>query len=234
MFFDFGVDIENKKPQKVKQLLDATFNYMRRIDPDLPTIKSRQLRATKSDYLLLNTDVETTAILLQNSVETVLASYAEGQESSQIQEMTKFLNGVSNSLVIGRKNDAVTKELPIGACIADGHPKRNGFDVEIEPDCQKIEGCFFCDKYRIHADSIDIRKLVSCRFFLRKASHSFRSYEEFHVSSDPYLMQIEHILSEISLVNPDVVESISNEVELEGELDAYWQKRLEMFLELSS
>lgn len=234
LFFNFGVDIETMSPQKIKQQLDSTFAFMRQIDPDLPMIKSRQWRASKSDYLLRNTDVETTAIILQNSVDTVLASYSEGQESSQIQEMTQFLNGVSSALVIGRGDSLEIKELPIGACIADGHPERNASDGVVIPDCKKIEGCFFCNKYRVHADDIDVRKLVSCRHFLIRVSSSFGSSEEFHASSDPYLMQIEKMLFNISQINPAVVDVIAKEVEVKGELDPYWQKKLEIFMELST
>lgn len=234
LFFDFGADFESMSPQKIKQFLDSTFAFMRRIDPGLPMIKSRQWRASKSDYLLRNTDVETTAIILQNSVDTVLASYSEGQESSQIQEMTQFLNGVSSALVIGRSDASGITELPIGACIADGNPQKNIGDGNVVPDCKKIEGCFFCDKYRVHADDIDVRKLVSCRHFLMKVSNSFSSFEEFHASSAPYLTQIEKVLSSISEINPVIVDIVAIEVEVEGELDPYWQKKLEMFMELSN
>ena len=119
----------------------------------------------------------------------------------------------------------------IGQCSSYGEPSLISKKLPIKPDCVEPEGCLFCDKYRIHVDEIDIRKLLSCRYCIEKTAHLIGSIEDQNLTVKPIIDRINSILSDLKKYNLTLVERISSEVE-EGELDTYWARKLEMFIEL--
>lgn len=233
LFFGFGFNLTTGRPQKIKDIMGSTFKSLRRIDPNLPTIKSRQWRAALSDWLIRNTSPSTTAMILQNTEKTVLASYSTGTESSQIEELTEFFDNVSTVL---SKNHVIdkTSNLAIGVCSSQGEPHQISINPPVQPDCKKVEGCFFCDKFKVHADEKDARKLLSCRYFLTQTSVRFNSREQFNLVVGPVIGRIDSILKEVNLKDGELVPRVTREVEEGGDLDPYWASKLEMFMELSA
>lgn len=208
------------------------YQTLQRIDPNLSVVSSRQWRAAKSDWLIRNTDPSTAALVLQNTEKTVLSHYAAGSEASHIEELTGFLDKVSETVIDKGKTIEGGIDRAIGYCSSYGAPNKTNEKFSLQPDCKGPEGCFFCDKYRVHADERDTRKLISCRYCLQLTVPFAESYESIQIRLDPIFKRIEEILREISLRDKDLVLKITKEVEEGGELDPYWARKLEMLMEL--
>ncbi len=231
LFFKLGTKGEGK-PRQFKASTHSIFSSLRRIDPDLPNITTRQWRAAKSDWLLRNTDPSTAALILQNSEKTVLASYAAGSETAQLSEITNFLNQVSER-VAGTNNTGLQEtSRAIGNCSSYGFPNKLAEAAPVSPDCKTQEGCLFCDKFKVHADELDVRKLLSCRYCLKHTASLSDSYESYESALSPIFQRIDSILAEISRRDHELVQKIQKQVEEEGELDPYWAGKFAMLLEL--
>lgn len=219
-------------PSQIKGTLHYFYKSLKKIDPNLTEIHSRQWRAAKSDWLIRNTDISTTALVLQNTEKTVLSSYIAGSETKQWEEMSNFLNQVSD-VVRDKKEKTKTITLrAVGGCSSFGEPSPASKATSIASNCIEPEGCLFCDKFRIYVDEVDIRKLLSCRYCVRKTAHLAGDQEIYQKLIQPILNRIEDIIIEIAKHNKDLLEKIRYEVDEEGELESYWRRKLEMFMEL--
>lgn len=219
-------------PVQIKSGLTGTYGTMRRIDPDLPEVHPRQWRAAKSDWLIRNTDPATTAIVLQNSEKTVLASYTKGSEASHLEEISEFLDKVSEVVVDKEMELEGAVSRAVGSCTSFGSPHQKSGFVSVQSDCKGVEGCLFCDKFKVHADEVDTRKLLSCRYCLQQTAPLVGSEERYQLLIDPILKRIEAILSEISIRDKTLLLKVTKEVDEDGELDPYWARKLEMLMEL--
>lgn len=68
--------------------------------------------------------------------------------------------------------------LLVGICSNYGNPNPLS-NALVKVNCKSPEGCLFCDKYRIHADEKDARKLISCRYYLQKTAQLSNNKEKF-------------------------------------------------------
>jgi integrase len=221
-------------PNKMRDhTLDSFFFIiLRLIDPQLPRVTPRQWRAAKSDWLIRNEDPATAALVLQNSEHTILRAYAAGSESAHLQEMSEFFARVADLVVNKGQPIGSGIALAVGACAAFGKPSQVERNAPIIPDCKRPEGCLFCDKFRVHADERDTRKLLSCRYCIQQTSHLAATEEQFQRLFNPILDRIQAILDEVDRREAGVVERIRREVEDDGELDPYWAAKLEMLMNL--
>ncbi|BBU32493.1 hypothetical protein BTHE68_62270 (plasmid) [Burkholderia sp. THE68] len=216
-------------PLKGKGLTNI-IQSLHRLDPGLPSIKSKGWRASKSDWLLRRVDPATAAAVLQTTEATMLASYAEGSPSSQGEELSAFFDQLQSAVI---ESGAVVKDgvvNAVGICTSFGKP-RQVVNAPVASDCRGPEGCLFCDKFKVHADEKDTRKIVSCRFCIMQTSHLVRSEEHFRDVVQPLLDRIEDLLKEIDHREAGLVKRIEQEVEA-GELDPYWASKLEMLVDL--
>lgn len=214
------------------RVLAALFERLHRIDPRLPRVMSRQWRAAKSNWLIQNTDIATTALILQNSERTVAASYAAGSEAGHLDEMTNFLNQVSTVVVSAGQQIERGVDRAVGICTSAGEPNPVPGTSGFAPDCNGPEGCLFCDKFKVHADERDTRKLLSCQYCIRKTSPLFKSDERFQQTINPVLARIQQILDEVSRRDEPMVKRVTHEVLEDGKLDPYWESTMGMFMEL--
>lgn len=194
---------------------------------------AREWRAYKSDWLIRKTDIATTALLLQNSKETVVQSYIAGSKISADNEMTAFLN--SMHLKVIKAKEVHTTEISVGHCLKYSEPKSEAFESVIQPDCHQPEGCLFCDKYRVHADEDDIRKLYSCRYVINETRTLATSELHFEKVFGVVLNRIDSLLKFIASKNTvlnQMVERIKSEVIEECRLTSYWSSKLQMLTEL--
>jgi|APLak6261685727_1056166.scaffolds.fasta_scaffold00657_3 hypothetical protein len=231
LFFHRGCK-RTSKPSQVKMSLNHTYCILKKIYPELRAVTARQWRAAKSDWLIRNTDPATTALILQNSEKTVIQSYAAGSETSQIEEVSSFLNEISKTVLSKRTEIKGGKNQSLGTCSDYGAPRQAIAQANIVPNCKTPEGCLFCDKFKVHADKTDTRKLISCRYCIHKTAYlaeSNQNYEDFII---PVLTRINIILDEIAARDSNLVNSITTEVEEYGELDSYWSGKLEMLIDL--
>lgn len=210
--------------------LIGTYQFLSRIDPAVQIITVRKWRAAKSDWLIRNTDPSVAAMILQNSEKTVIQHYAEGSESVFHDEMSSVLSKLSSSAIITLKDPGPIVAQPLGSCTAYGEPAAIVVSKGLEPDCNSPEGCLFCEKFKVHADEEDARKLLSCRYVINMMSPSGGSYEDFEILLRPTLTRIDMILSEISERDADLVLRVSREVEEFGELSSYWSSKAQMLL----
>lgn len=233
LFFKLNIEINNiQPPTQLAEHQVSTYTILKRIHPDLTYIKNREWRAAKSDWLIRNTDPSTTALILQNSEKTVLAHYAAGSETTQIRELSKFLNGLSNSVLKKGESPPGAVNQPIGTCSDYLSPSQTIQVKNISSDCSNLEGCFFCAKFRVHADEIDTRKLLSCRYCLERLATNYQGDQFYESSIQPLLNRINAILHKISEKDPELFYRISESVELNGELEFYWAQKFQMLLEL--
>lgn len=195
---------------------------------------ARQWRAYKSDWLIRKTDIATTALLLQNNKETVVKSYMAGSKISADNEMTAFLN--SMHLKVIKAKETPTTDISVGHCLKHNEPRAEVSESVIQPNCHQPEGCLFCDKYRVHADEDDIRKLYSCRYVINETRTLAASEVHFEKVFGVVLNRIDSLLKFIASKNnvlSHTVERIKYEVMEEGKLSSYWASKLQMLTELA-
>lgn len=233
LFFSLGQNIKYA-PKRLGR--DVLFNFhqtLLRIDPMLSAITAREWRAAKSDWLIRNVDTATAAVILQNTEKTVLKHYAAGSETKHMEEMSSFLNSVAETVI--KKGTSVNNgtERSVGVCSKYNDPHQLRDDVPIIPDCRTPEGCLFCDKFRVHADERDTRKLISCRYCLQHSSQLALNEEHYKQLFSPLFDRIQQLVDEIARRGDgEMVARIVREVEEDGELDKYWAGKLEMLMEL--
>ena len=231
LFFKFGQNAVHAPGPMRSQGLNGIYGTLRRIDDELPSVGSREWRAAKSHWLIEKTDIATAARILQNSEATVARSYAAGSETAAIAEMGAFLTQVSSAVVDpGVKLDGGI-ECANGNCTGYGAPQPRRLDSPKKPDCGNPEGCLFCDKFKVHADEHDTRKLLSCRHCIRIVS-STEGDERVQMVFRPVVERIDELLTEISGRDGDMVRRVEHEVDEEGELTPYWAQKMEVLIEL--
>ena len=190
-------------------------------------VTTRMWRAFKSDWFLRKTDIQTTSLLLQNTPETVMKHYAEGSEDEAEQEFTKFFAEYRNTLVISASLPSTP--LAAGQCLhLDPVAIPN---APIKPDCSQPEGCLFCDKYRVHADKTDYKKLLSFRYVLENCKTLAHDEEHFKRLLLPVIEKIDELLSQIldnSDLSNDTAEKLREDVYQNENLDNYWQKKINL------
>ena len=235
LFCRFGISRVGEPKRITGGVLRYFFTILQGIDPDLTVITPRQWRASKADWMLRNNvPVEITATVLQNSEAVVRASYAMGSPVTHMQEMTAFLGRVSEVVLDREQALEHSIEGPVGCCTNIGSPCATEVDAPVVPDCRNPEGCLFCDKYKVHADEKDTRKLLSCHYCIQRTSPLALSVEHFQSVFGGILARIEEILQQIDnrAIDKEMVRRVRHSVDVLGELDTYWAGKLELLIHL--
>lgn len=233
LFFTLGVNAN--KSSVPRQLGKSIFSdlaiMLGRFDTGAK-VTVREWRAAKSDWLVKNTDPATAARVMQSSEKTLLKSYTAGSPTEHLNEMTRYFDRVSD--VVANKGQQIEHavERATGVCCNYGSPHGVTQNEPVKPDCRTPEGCLFCNKFKVHADERDTRKLLSCRYCLLLTAPLAASQEQFERLFSPILERIQAILDEIDVREPGMVSRIKVEVEEEGELDPYWAGKMEMLITL--
>jgi hypothetical protein len=211
--------------------LYSFYEILSTIRPNIVVLASRKFRAAKADWLLKNNiDPKIAATVLQNSLKTVLRSYAAGTFDDQEEELTEFFDALSEAVIIKNEQIKNSVDIAVGVCLGHGSPNQR-VNAPISSDCETPEGCLFCDKHKVHADERDIRKLASCKYCIEKTSHLADSEEQFQALFKPIFDRIQNIFDQIERRLPGAVSRITREVE-SGELDPYWSSKLELLINL--
>ncbi|WP_176331104.1 hypothetical protein [Burkholderia vietnamiensis] len=217
----------------IKTNLTDVYHNFRRIDPKLPSLGARHWRAAKSDWLIRKTDPATAALILQNGEQTVRRAYAAGSHQMHMEELSVYLEQVAD-VVIRPGSDGAATTSAVGACVSFGNPVPIAISVEAAVDCRTAEGCLFCNKHRVHVDAQDVRKLVSCRYCLRQSVAMFSNEEQMQEHLGPIFARIQAILDEVSRHDSALVARVTREVDEDGELDSYWESKLQMLMSLGA
>ena len=216
------------------QACKSLFNILQKIDPNIQKITSKNWRAAKFDYLINNTDISTSALIMQNSEKTLLKHYAEGSPTKTAEEMSLFFESLSGTVCF-EKPPKKHINISVGECDGFGKPSKIDIKINIEPNCKLPEGCLFCQHYKVHADSKDVRKLLSLKFCILRTKHLSQNLEYFESIFGQIIKRIDDIVDFIAGHTKefhDIVQLIKNEVFEEGRLDSYWAVKYEMLTSL--
>ena len=196
----------------------------------LPSVTLMQLRAYKQQDWVRRGSVAVAAKAMGHTVRTAIKAYCKAQEATRQGEMSDFLGSLQKTVLAASENRPQQSHLqviPIGNCEDHGNPSPTASSAVVEPDCSKVEGCFFCDNYRLHADEEDMRKLMSCRRVLKciipLSSDSLQAERVYTAVVD----RIDALLRELERRKPQVFESVRLDVEERGQLTRYWASKLQ-------
>lgn len=198
----------------------------------LPRITARQWRAAKQDWVVSNHGPVVAARLMGHSLTTALRSYSNGTDAAHKAEMGAFLTSIEKTVLNTGNDPAGSIRSAVGVCIGFHKPAPIAASVSVQPDCRSTEGCLFCDQYRIHVDAADIRKLLSCRHCVRLLSGHAGSFEQYDISFGAVLRRVDFLLDELRKRDAALVDQIEHDVDIKGELDAFWSAKLDQLYEL--
>lgn len=235
LFFGYGVNnigLTIGPTQLPASVSHSTYITLARLSPTLPRVAPSQWRAAKQDYSIRNHDPATAARAMQHSVATAIKHYSNGSEVTQQIELSAFFSQVEKVVLKSGQEVAGSEKRSVGICVSPNNPQAIGDNLPITPNCKGVEGCLFCDKYRIHSDQIDVRKILSARYCIKKISHLASNFEQFGRLFGGVLQRIDFIVNEVRHHDVKMLEKVEREVDVEGELDPFWSARLEMLMEL--
>ncbi|MGJ7465588.1 hypothetical protein [Comamonas thiooxydans] len=213
-------------------------------------ITARQWRGFKSKLLgkASNNDIFISAEMQGHSVKTAISHYTNVSLIDAAAEISFALQAVYDSAIARTRSksfipvsiiDHEDRELEtsIGSCQSDSQLSpsiANGFTkFAPQPNCSIKETCLFCEKYAVHADEEDIRKLLSFTFVVNELSQT-KPHTDWSTDWAPYLHRVEEILEQLKTFNTNLVNeilTISEEIE-HGGLDDFWTDYYQAILEL--
>ncbi|MEM5440171.1 integrase [Paraburkholderia diazotrophica] len=233
LFIVAGHHAQRRRPMGLPtQFLVQLYSRLDTLGIMLPRITARQWRAAKQDWAVSNHGPVVAARLMGHSLDTALRAYSNGTDAAHKAEIGAFLASVEKTVLKPGNDPAGSIRSAVGVCIEFHRPAPIAASVTVRPDCRSTEGCLFCDQYRVHADATDIRKLLSCRHCVRLLSGRADSIEQYDRSFGAVLRRIDFLLDELRKRNAALVDQIEQDVDIEGNLDAFWSARLDQLYEL--
>lgn len=234
MFIQCSYTNSTGHPTNIIPLKQCFLQSLRRrfsiIGVDLGNLTFREIRAFKQQQLVTRTPLPVAAKLMGHSIKTAVKAYSKANDGRRRSEISSFFDSLEQRVINtsqGEVKGAPLKVIPIGSCIEHGNPSHSTMSAIVEPNCNKVEGCFFCDNYRVHADKLDLHKLMSCRRVLQQIiplnSDSLIAYRVYTAICD----RIDALLKELKRRNPTAHEAVRIDVEENGELTNYWARKLQ-------
>ena len=240
LFFGFqdkhSIPIGSIEPSQVsRQFVNEYLDLVETMTAQVPRVTARELRSAKQDFLIRHFDPVTASSLMQHSLKTAIKAYSKGSETLAQKEMGDYLNQVEETVLKQGEDPVGSAARPTGLCVKEDSPQPIIINPPTKPNCKDQEGCLYCDKYRVHADEIDARKLLSLHYCLRQTAHFAASAEEHAAVFGHLLTRIDSLLEQICSKTPEMsapIKRIRNEVDEEGKLDAYWAAKLDFLYQL--
>ena len=233
LFFTRGITYTQTPGKANPQFLQSSYLMMRRLDPELPQITSRKIRATVSAWFISHHDASVTAKVLQNATATTLRNYNAGTEADQVVEMTMVLQKIAQkaqTVVVSAANVAEgAKTLNEGGvCSSFGQPQPLFENPPLEPTCKT--GCLFCSKRVLVAGEVDARKVASAAFLMRRLIRGPQSHTEYL----PLIIKCEEDLAKLAEFEgcAETVDRVKKDVYENGNLTPYFADKYQLFLEL--
>ncbi len=214
------------------QFLTVFYKRLETLGITLPRLNAREWRAAKQDWAITNHGPVVAAKLLNHTVETALRSYSNGTDAAQTSELSALFAAVEDVVLPARPKMPDGINNAVGICRNFKKPVSINSSAPVKPDCKSSEGCLFCQQYRVHADETDIRKLLSCRYCLQ-FTHGFAgSMDQYENSYGAVSRRVQFLLDELKSRDNSLFESIEHDVDVLGNLDAFWSSKLEQLLQL--
>lgn len=230
----WGATGQTQRPAAVtslhRQFLTDLRSKFSAVGADLPPVTLRQMRVYKQQHLVRHHPLTVAAEMMGHTVETAVRAYSKAEEGLREAEMGRFFESLERTVLAASEDAsqvAPTEVLPTGACADYGKPAPSASAQPVQPDCAKVEGCFFCDNYRLHADERDLRKLMSCRVALKRLAplqpDSARAERVYFAIVD----RIDVLLDEMRRLVPQVYEEARADVNERGNLTTFWSSKLQ-------
>lgn len=214
-------------------VIPKIYAILRRIDPAMPRMGAKKIRATVSDYYQRQHDASVTASVLQNTEATSLRNYNAGTVADQQVEVSLVLQRIAEK---ARTQVVSPKGLPNnaraledgGVCPSYGQPQALSEEGPVIPNCKT--GCLFCAKRVLIAGEEDTRKVASAAFVMERLIMGPLSEME-------YRPQIEKCDQDLAMLRSfdgcaDMVDRVKNDVYENGNLTPYFADKYQLFLSL--
>lgn len=237
LFFTFGPRNE-KPPTQIGYCPLASLyeNQLCAIDPQLPRMFARKLRASVADWYQRHHDASVTAKVLQNTEQTAQKRYDAGSTTDHREELSRFLTSVSASArrqrVIAVR--AVAANAPPleegGRCDRFGHPEALADNPPVKPDCKDSQGCLFCKHRMLVACEEDARKVASAAFVMEQVILG----PQHEAALRPLIAKCDEDLEKIANFRNcrAMAERVRKDVFENGNLTPFFADKYQLFLEL--
>ena len=193
-------------------------------DEPLPKLNLRQLRSFKQNFLMSTVGPQIASELMGHTVETAIRVYSQGRLGERAKEMGGFLGSLQSTVTEAARAPGET-EVGAGGCREVDAPVAALPDPPVEPDCKKNEGCLFCDKFILHADERDIRKILSFRYILRKLYQLQPAAMAADSTYGPLESRVASLIVQLREKAPEMVSRIEIEVDEQRLLSPYWKAK---------
>lgn len=206
------------------------------IDPQLPKMGYRTIRASVDDYYLRLHDSAVAAAVMGHTVATEEKQYARGSANDHHEELTLFMTSVSESAhrqrVIPLKEEAPdTPQLEQGGrCHSFGHPEALAATPPIQPNCKDSQGCLFCSHRVLVAGEEDARKVASAAYVMEQLILGPKHEEALR----PSIAKCDDDLEKIASFQncQAMVKKVRKDVYQNENLTPFWADKYHFFLEL--
>jgi len=214
---------------------------------NLPSIRFNEYRKGGSYHYLGITagDIGYTAAVLGNSPETARKHYAYKHLEDSAAELYQFFEAFHKSCLVKATQTPVPVRVVENApkintgrctCTSDGKPTLiEGFTADApEPDCDAPVACFFCKHFGIHADEVDLTRLLSVREFITIQSQSkSRNMNEHYIKFLPIIARIDEIIEQFKLTQTNAEQVVQRALDniSSGNLDPYWAARINAMID---
>jgi len=203
-------------------------------DTFLPNITTREYRVAKGQWISEKKGIEAASFALQHSVQTNVRNYNSASQSKTDAEVTTYFNRFNGEVLRSSKRRR-RMETDSGGCTKPNQPfARGDITEEFAPNCKTQEGCLFCDKYVVHPDEKDIRKLFSMSFLIRQYE-AITDADSFNSVFATLLERITEIVNQIrnsSERASKTIDIVKVDVYENENLSEYWASKYEMLDEL--
>jgi hypothetical protein len=194
------------------------------------TANTKELRAAKQDHVVSRMPPSIAAGLMSHSLKVASLSYTNGVTAVNVRTMGNFLDNVDHIVARSANRPSSSVSSAIGACKKYGEPVAERDTVPIKPTCNQLEGCLFCNKYKVYMDEKDVRKVLSCRAYLKMIDGANSDAGYARDVLRPTLRRIAGILKKMRCINPALVRSVGIEVDREGLLEEFWQNKIDQLI----
>lgn len=215
-------------------------------------ITPRELRKNKGLYVLRKSknNIYIASQMLGNTPDTFKKHYSEGSLKDTVFEFEALWNSIRKKElsdirhknippkpVIALDTNNQFNDIPVGSCLDFKKPKKSleFNDKAINPTCLRAEGCLFCNNFAIHSTKDDVHKILSCQFVLKSLRPVFDDEDHFLSEYGVIISRIDEVLEQISekgLKEKNLVTQTKEEVYQKGKLNNYWNRRLNMLIEM--
>lgn len=218
-------------PQNFTSALRSRFSAL---GIKLPPVTMQQLRAYKAGRVAKEHNPKVAADMMGHSVSTAIRRYSKITEAESRSEMAPFLASLTSVVLTSVEAAAESSRrvipliaIPAGGCEDHGNPEARSNNPLVKPDCNKTEGCFFCNKFYIHADEEDCIKLMSCGSVLERLAPGIGDSGAAELVYAVVIERIRALLREIKRISPQAHEKAQVRVLKEGQLNRYWASKLQ-------